>query len=161
AARIGHKLGAQVILDPAPARQIPDELLQLADVITPNETEAAILAGLPPTRLDPSQAGEIALKLRSRGAHTVIVKLGDQGCLLAGAERPQLFPAPQVSAVDSTAAGDVFNGAFAVAVSEGLDLPSACKFANGAAALSVRRRGAQASVPSRAELQEFARSLGS
>lgn len=161
AARIGHKVGAQVILDPAPARQIPDELLQLADVVTPNETEAAILAGLPPSRLDPNQAGEIALKLRSRGAHTVIVKLGDQGCLLVGADKPQLFAAPKVDAVDSTAAGDVFNGAFAVAVSEGLDLPSACQFANRAAALSVTRRGAQASAPSREELQEFTDSLGS
>jgi ribokinase len=161
AARIGHKLGAKVILDPAPARQIPDELLQLADVVTPNETEAAILAGLPPGRLEPDRASEIARKLRSRGANIVIVKLGDQGCLLVGDGAPRLFPAPRVDAVDSTAAGDVFNGAFAVGVSEGLDFPSACTFSNRAAALSVTRRGAQASVPSREELQQFAAPVGS
>jgi len=161
AARIGHRLGSKVILDPAPARPVPDELLQLADIITPNETEAAILAGLPPSRLDPNQAEEIALKLRGRGANTVIVKLGDQGCLLVGGGKSQLLPAPAVKAVDTTAAGDEFNGALAVAISEGLDLPSACQFANLAAALSVTRRGAQASAPSREELQEFRKSLGS
>jgi len=161
AARIGHRLGSKVILDPAPARPVPDELLQLADVVTPNETEAAILAGLPPSRLDPKQAEEVAFKLRARGANTVIVKLGDQGCLLVGSGKSQLLPAPTVNAVDSTAAGDVFNGALAVAVSEGLDLPSACQFANFAAALSVTRRGAQASAPSREELQEYTRSIGS
>ena len=161
AARMGRRLGSKVILDPAPARAVPDELLQLADIITPNETEAAILAGFPPSRLDPKQAEEIALKLRARGANTVIVKLGDQGCLLVAGGKSQLLPAPAVKAVDTTAAGDEFNGALAVAISEGLDLPSACRFANLAAALSVTRRGAQASAASREELQEFGKSIGS
>jgi ribokinase len=160
AARIGRRLGAMVILDPAPARPVPDELLQLAHVITPNETEAAILVGQAPGRLDPDQAAGIARKLKERGANSVIVKLGDQGCLLLDENNAQLLPAPKVKAVDSTAAGDVFNGALAVALSEGKDLAAACRFANLAAALSVTRRGAQASAPSREELREFTCSLG-
>jgi len=83
------------------------------------------------------------------------VKLGDQGCMLVNRENSQLLPAPAVKAVDTTAAGDVFNAGLAVALSEGLDLPSACCFANSAAALSVTKLGAQASAPTRAALNEF------
>ncbi len=155
AARAAHRAGARVVLDPAPARELPDELFELSDIITPNETEAALLAGLPPASLNPDQAVEIARKLQARHARTVIVKLGDQGCLLVNSEH-RLFPAPKVKAVDTTAAGDEFNAALAVALGEGLDLPSACKFANRAAALSVTRLGAQASAPTRAEVDVFA-----
>lgn len=155
AAKAARRAGASVILDPAPARAVPDELFALSDVITPNETEAAILAGLPPSTLAPAQALEIARKLQARQARTVIVKLGDQGCLLVDRNDSQLIPAPTVKAVDTTAAGDQFNAGLAVGLAEGLDLASACKFANAAAALSVTRLGAQASAPSRAELSEF------
>lgn len=155
AARTAARGGARVILDPAPARSLPDGLFALADIITPNETEAAILAGLPPASLNPNQALEIARKLQERGAKAVIIKLGEQGCLLVNLESSQLLPAPSVKAVDTTAAGDVFNAGLAVGLSEGLDLPSACKFANAAAALSVTKLGAQASAPTRAELNEF------
>jgi ribokinase len=155
AARAATRAGARVILDPAPARSVPDELFVLADIITPNETEAAILAGLPPASLNPDQALAIARKLGARGAKIVIVKLGEQGCLLVNPEGSQLVPAPAVKAVDTTAAGDVFNAGLAVGLSEGLDLPSACRFANAAAAFSVTKLGAQASAPTRAELNEF------
>lgn len=154
-ARIAHLVGARVILDPAPAQPLPEELIHLSDIITPNETEATILAGLPPGRLDPHQALTVAQKLRERQARTVIVKLGDHGCVLLGKDGSQVIPAPKVKAVDTTAAGDVFNGALAVALSEGLDFPSACQFANRAAALSVTRMGTQASAPTRAELDAF------
>ena len=154
AARLAQGAGARVILDPAPARELPEELFELCDIITPNETEAAILAGLPPAPLAPDQAVRIARELQRRKAKTVIVKLGEQGCVLAGDEF-ELFPAPAVTALDTTAAGDVFNAALAVALSEGLDLPSACRFANAAAALSVTRLGAQQASPSRAEVQAF------
>jgi ribokinase len=130
-------------------------LFELSDIITPNETEAAILADLKPSRLDPEQALAIAHKLRERKANTVIVKLGDQGCLLVSEGASQLVPAPRVKAVDTTAAGDEFNAALAVGLSEGLELASACQFANEAAALSVTRLGAQASAPSRAEVEAF------
>ncbi len=155
AAHAARRAGARVILDPAPARPLSDQLLSLVDVLTPNETEAAILAGLPPHRLDPVQAGEIGSQLRSRGAATVIVKLGEQGCVLVTAEEPRHIPAPDVQAVDTTAAGDVFNAGLAVALSEGADLAGACQFANRAAALSVTRRGAQPAAPSRAEVEHL------
>jgi ribokinase len=155
AARAAEHAGARVILDPAPARSVPDELFGLADIITPNETEAAILADLPPASLSPDQALVIARKLQARGARTVIVKVGEQGCLLVHPEGSQLLPAPAVKAVDTTAAGDVFNAGLAVGLSEGLDLPSACRFANAAAAISVTKLGAQTSAPTRAELNDF------
>ncbi|HEY6290878.1 MAG TPA: ribokinase [Terriglobia bacterium] len=156
AARAARRAGARVILDPAPARPLPEELLELSDIITPNETEAAILADLPPSRLDPDQALGIARKLQDRKAGTVVVKLGDQGCLLVTQDGSQLLPAPPVKAVDTTAAGDEFNAGLAVGLSEGLDLAAACRFANAAAALSVTRLGAQASAPTRSELDAFA-----
>ncbi len=156
AARGARRAGARVILDPAPAREIPDELLELSDVVTPNETEAAILAGLPPGGLNPDQALAIARKLQERKAKTVIVKLGEQGCLLADSRTSTLVPAPKVKAVDTTAAGDVFNAGLAVALSEGLDLAAACAFANRSASLSVTKLGTQAATPSRAEVDAFA-----
>jgi len=154
AARAGRRAGARVILDPAPAREVPTELFELCDIITPNETEAAILAGLPPASLNPDQAVEIARKLQARGARTVIVKLGEQGCMLVNGGS-QLLPAPAVKAVDTTAAGDVFNAGLAVGLGEGLDLAGACKFANRAAALSVTRLGTQIATPARAEVDAF------
>jgi ribokinase len=152
AAHAAHRAGAQVILDPAPAQPLPDELFSLVDVLTPNETEAAILAGLPPRRLDPLQAAEIARQLRRRGVRIVVVKLGDQGCVLVTEGEPRHIPAPKVQAVDTTAAGDVFNAGLAVGLSEGMDFSAACQFANRAAAVSVTRRGAQPAAPSRAEV---------
>jgi ribokinase len=157
AARVARRAGARVILDPAPAppQSLPEELLTLVDILTPNETEAAILAGLKPGRLDAAHAGEIAANLRARGAKTVIVKLGDQGCLLAQEGTTQMLPAPKVKAMDTTAAGDVFNAGLGVALAEGADLPEACRFANGCAALSVTRIGTQVATPSRAEVDAF------
>lgn len=156
AAKAARRAGARVILDPAPARTVPDELFALADIITPNETEAAILAGLAPGPLNPEQALEIARKLQARQARTVIVKLGEQGCLVVNQDS-QLIPVPKVKAVDTTAAGDEFNAGLAVGLSEGLDLLAACRFANAAAALSVTKLGAQASAATRAELDAFLR----
>lgn len=157
AARAARQAGAKVILDPAPApaAALPAELLANVDILTPNETEAAILAGDAPRRLNPEEAFAVARRLRAAGPPTVIVKLGDQGVALVTAEATQVLPAPKVTAVDTTAAGDVFNAALAVALTENADLPAACRFANRAAALSVTRRGAQAAAPSRGELDAF------
>lgn len=159
AARAARRAGARVILDPAPARSLPEELFELSDIITPNETEAAILADLEPGRLDPDQALTIARKLQNRRARIVIVKLGDQGCLLVEGGSSVLIPAPVVKAADTTAAGDEFNAGLAVGLSEGWDMAAACHFANMAAALSVTRLGAQASAPNRVELDAFAATL--
>ncbi len=157
AAQAARRAGATVILDPAPApgSPLPKELIKSVDILTPNETEAAILAGMPPGNLEPAQAVVIGSKLVNMGAKTAIMKLGSQGCVIVGNGSPVLIAAPKVKAVDTTAAGDVFNAGLSVALSEGLDLPAACRFANHAAALSVTRMGAQAAVPSRAEVNEF------
>jgi ribokinase len=156
AARAARRAGARVILDPAPAQTLPDELFRLVDVLTPNETEAAILAGLSPKRLDAHHAMAIAHSLQERGAPAVIVKLGEQGCVLAAQGAARHLPAPRVEAVDTTAAGDVFNAGLAVALSEGMDLASACRFASRAAAVSVTRMGTQVAAPTRDEVDSFA-----
>ena len=156
AARAARRSGARVILDPAPAQTLPDELFHLVDVLTPNETEATVLAGLPPGRVDPPHAMAIAHSLQERGAATVIVKLGEQGCVLADQGAARGLPAPRVEAVDTTAAGDVFNAGLAVALGEGMDLVQACQFASRAAAVSVTRMGTQVAAPTRNEVDALA-----
>jgi ribokinase len=156
AAEKARLAGVRVILDPAPApaEPLPSRLLKAIDIVTPNETEASILVGLPPSRLSPKQAVEVARKLQDAGANTVIVKLGDQGCVIADGESAILHPAPEVNAIDTVGAGDVFNAALAVGLSEGLSLSDAAEFANAAAAFSVTRLGhGESAIPSRAEIQ--------
>lgn len=156
AARAARRQGARVILDPAPAPQsIPAGLLRAVDIITPNEAEAARLVGSPARALNREEARDIARQLRGDGIGIVIIKLGEQGCLLAEGEDATLIPAPRVHAVDTTAAGDVFNAALAVAYCEGASSPDACRFAVHAAALSVTQLGAQRSMPDRVELGAF------
>jgi ribokinase len=150
AAQAARRQGAQVILDPAPAsHSLPPELLQHVDILTPNETEAAQLVGETPGVLTREAAQNIARRLQAMGVKTVIVKLGPQGCLLVNGETATVIAAPRVAAVDTTAAGDVFNAALAVACSEGASLIDGCRFAVRAAALSVTRLGAQQSMPDR------------
>jgi len=158
AAQKGRQAGARVILDPAPApaESLPAELLRSVDILTPNETEAAILAGLAPSRLTPKQAVDVARKLQDMGGRTVIVKLGDQGCVVVDDEGATLVPAPHVKAIDTVGAGDVYNGALAVGLSDGLSLRDAAMFANNAAAFSVTRIGHGINaVPTRKELGAF------
>jgi len=155
AATYAKARGARVILDPAPApdHALPENLLKAVDILTPNESEAAMLAGLAPRPLTGEEAGAIARTLQAKGTPTVIVKLGAQGCLLADGGTQQRIPAPKVKAVDTTAAGDVFNAALAVALSEGKNMLAACEFAVKAASVSVTRMGAQSSAPARTEIQ--------
>jgi len=153
--REASRVGATCILDPAPARVLPAEILQLVDIATPNETEACILAGVPPQRVNAEDAVGLAQRIRQLGARAVIVKLGDQGCVYCGPDGTLTAPPFPVRAVDSTAAGDTFNAALAVALAEGAPIDHALRFANAAAAISVTRPGAQTSAPTRAEVESL------
>jgi ribokinase len=155
AMRLARQEGLRTILDPAPAQPLTDALMALVDILTPNEAEALGLLGQPVRRVELHEAAGIAEELRARGPGTVILKLGDQGCF---ADRH--YPGFQVEAVDTTAAGDTFNAGLAVGLAEGRDLPEAIRFANAAAAISVTRLGAQASAPSRAEVEAFLTARG-
>jgi ribokinase len=158
AAQAARAAGLEVILDPAPAPEhLPAQLLQLVDVLTPNETEASLLAGRKPGDISVDEARAIAGELQSRGVRHVIIKLGAKGCLLLEGTTATHVQAPLVKAVDTTGAGDIFNAAYAVACSEGASRLDACQFAVHAAALSVTRMGCQASVPTRAELDAYLR----
>jgi len=137
--------GVKVILNPAPATHLPDQLLKNVDIITPNETEAEILTGIP--IIDEVSATLAAEKLKGKGIKTVIITMGAQGALLLNDECCKIIPSISVKAVDTTAAGDVFNGALAVALSENNSISDAISFACKAAAISVTRLGAQASAP--------------
>ena len=150
-----RKAGAVTILDPAPARPLPAEMLAAVDVLTPNESEACILLGRAPARVGFAEAREIAAALRAIGPRAVIVKLGDQGCLYAGADGEVVAEGFRVKAVDTTAAGDTFNAAFGVALAEKMPVAAALRFANAAAAISVTRAGAQSSAPARDEVEAF------
>ena len=153
AADIAVKAGVRVILNPAPARGLPDRLLRRVSVLTPNETEAALLTGIEVA--DRSSAAKAAAKLRARGVGAVVITLGRRGAFVSEENGEGLVPGFKVKAVDTTAAGDVFNGALAVALGEGRALPDAVRFANAAAALSVTKLGAQPSAPRRREIDRF------
>jgi ribokinase len=156
AAQHGRRLRAQVILDPAPAPGgLSLTLLSQVDILTPNESEASQLLGSPPHPLNLEEARAISRRLLRMGVRSVIIKLGIQGCLVAEDKMTAEIPAPKVNVVDTTGAGDVFNAALAVSLSEGASLTEASRFAVRAASLSVTRLGAQKSVPSRAEVNLF------
>jgi ribokinase len=140
-----------LMLDPAPAVQLPESLLARTTWLTPNETEAQILLGR--SSMEPAEAAQ---KLLATGVRNVALKLGSQGVFLAGADcAPQLIPSFPVRVVDTTAAGDCFNGAFAVALTAGKPPASAARYAAAAAAISVTRAGAQPSLPTAAEVETF------
>jgi ribokinase len=152
ALKLARAEGARTILDPAPAVPLAPELLASVDILTPNETEASILLGLPPGRVSRSDAAALAHSLRERGPKAVLLKLGDQGCFYCDGEVELFSPAFKVAVRDTTAAGDTFNAALAVALAEDRGVEEALRFANAAAAISVTRMGAQASVPTRSEV---------
>ena len=158
AARIAAAKRVPVILNPAPAQPLDDALLALVTVLTPNESEAELLTGVPVA--DVAAAARAAEVLRSRGVAQVIITLGARGAWVASAAFQGLVPAFPVQPVDTTAAGDVFNGALAVAMSEQRPLEQAVRFACAAAALSVQKLGAQPSAPPRAEIERLLASGG-
>ena len=141
------------ILNPAPACTLSDELLSKISIITPNEKEAAMLTGIAINDIE--SAKNAAKKLSGKGIKTVIITLGSEGALLYQDNEFNLVPSYKVNAVDTTAAGDVFNGALAVTLSENKSVEEAVKHANIAAAISVTRLGAQASAPTKKEVEDF------
>jgi ribokinase len=150
AARAAHTRGVTVILDPAPALPLPDELYALADIITPNEHEATTLTGI--AVHDDQGAIAAARALIARGARRVALKLGARGALTADTEGEQFWSSFTVTPVDTVAAGDAFNGGLAVALSEGRSFDEAIRWGLAAGALSVTRHGAQPSMPERNEV---------
>ena len=145
AAKIAHQNQTSVILNPAPARELPDELLTLVDIITPNETEAEKLTGVRVESDD--DAAKAAKVLHDKGIGTVIITLGSRGVWASSEGEGRRVPGFKVQAVDTIAAGDTFNGALVTALLEGSELAQAIRFAHAAAAIAVTRKGAQPSVP--------------
>lgn len=152
-ADIAWQKGKKVILNPAPAHPLPVDLLRHLYLITPNETEAEMITGVKIT--DESSAAEAARALSGMGVQHVIITLGSKGALIYSNGKAEMVPALKVEAVDTTAAGDVFNGALTVALSEGRSLKEAARFACKASAISVTRVGAQSSAPYRNEVDIF------
>ncbi|ELY2671229.1 ribokinase [Cronobacter sakazakii] len=158
AARIAHENQTTVILNPAPARALSDELLALVDIITPNETEAEKLTGV--KVVDDDSAAQAAAVLHQKGIETVIITLGSRGVWLSVNGEGQRVPGFRVKAVDTIAAGDTFNGALMTALLEGTPMLEAIRFAHAAAAIAVTRPGAQPSVPWRDEIDAFLQAQG-
>ncbi|PXF29009.1 ribokinase [Pokkaliibacter plantistimulans] len=157
AARTAREAGVRVVLNPAPARSLPAELLSQVDMITPNETEAEVLTGI--AVRDQASAAEAAASLHALGISTVVITLGSQGAYIsqrsdAGTDGA-VITGFKVQAVDTTAAGDTFNAGLLVALLEGKSMQEAVPFAHAAAAISVTRLGAQTSIPRRAEVDSF------
>jgi ribokinase len=153
AAQVAEQQGARVVLDPAPAQPLPASLLAAVSLLTPNESEVARLSGLAVS--DETALRRAAGALHEGGVADVLITLGARGVFVSAGGLSQLVPAFAVEPVDTTAAGDVFNGTLAVALAEAQPWADAVRFASAAAALSVTRPGAQASAPRRPEIQAF------
>ncbi|UBM59786.1 ribokinase [Marinilongibacter aquaticus] len=152
-ADIAHRHKVKLILNPAPAQKLGAELLKKIWLITPNETEASLLTGVALTEQNWEE--KAAAVLQHMGVENVIITLGEKGSILFGRKETKRFEALQVAAVDSTAAGDVFNGTLAAALTQNLSLNEAIAFASVAAALSVTKKGAQPSIPTLSEIENF------
>lgn len=151
ALRLGREYGLTTILNPAPAASLPSDLLRLVDILTPNESEAQTLTGL----ADPAEAARI---LTDRGAGTVVVTCGPDGAFLTLGNDVTHIPGFLVETIDSTGAGDAFNGALACAVAEGVPIKNAIERANAAGALATTGRGAQESMPTKDDIEQLCRS---
>ncbi len=150
AAHVARRHGAVVVLDPAPAQPLPAELYPLVDVLTPNQSEAGALVGM--DVYDENGAAEAARRLLRQGVSRVVIKLGERGAYWADGESSGHLPAFRVSAVDTVAAGDAFNGALAVALASGQPWLEALRWAGAAGALATTKRGAQEAMPTRDEV---------
>jgi ribokinase len=153
AAGKAEKLGKKIVLNPAPAQALPEDLFPKLFLFTPNETEAGFYTGVHVTDMD--TARKAAAVLLKKGVANVVITMGSKGAYFTNASEELLIPAPVVNAVDTTAAGDVFNGALCVGLAESMTWKEALNWACKAAAFSVTRMGAQSSAPTREELDRF------
>ena len=151
--RRAHSYGKKVLLNPAPAAKLDERVVAMVDYLTPNETELSVITGMPTESDDNVKLA--AEKLLKSGTKAVIATLGSRGALVATKEEVRVIPGYKVKAVDTTAAGDSFNGALAVALTEGKSLDDAVRFANAMGALTVQRRGAIPSLHTRSEVEKF------
>jgi len=150
---IAYAAGAKVILNPAPAHEVAATLLEKLYAITPNETEAQALTGI--TVVDEKTAAQAAQKFLDAGVQNVVITMGSMGAFATDGVRKELVPRLQVNAVDTTGAGDAFNGGFVTALSEGKDLFDALRFGNATGALSVTKPGAAPAMPYRTEIDSL------
>lgn len=152
------KYGKKVILNPAPVpdpREIPDEIWGKIDYLTPNETELLKLSGRFGSSFETIKAGSESLL--EKGVKNILVTMGNRGAFFLNRKQEIFCPARRVNAVDTTAAGDCFNGAFVVGLAEGMSIPEAVNFANTASSVAVTRKGAQCSIPKRSEVEDLIR----
>ncbi len=154
----GRAQGAVTILNPAPVRPLPDSVLQLVDILTPNQTEASVLAGRSPGKSIESE--EVARELISRGVKQIVMTLGEKGALIVTASSSRHIPALKMEAVDTTGAGDAFNAGLAVALSSGANLEHAVQFAVVTGGLAVTKEGVIPSLPRRDEVLRCYRQNG-
>ncbi len=157
AAQVAKHQGIKVVLNPAPAQQLPAELLSLTDILIPNETEAAMLSGCDVGTDDGIR--QAAARLCQSGAKTVIMTRGSRGASLITGNEIVHFPAVPIDPVDTTAAGDAFVGSFAVALAEGRSISEAVRYGNAAGALSSTKSGAQPSMPGREDLNKMLQTM--
>lgn len=151
AAKLAHEKGIKVVLNPAPAAFLSNELLKCLYAVIPNKTEAEMLSGIKVSDLETAkQAADI---IAAKGVNKVVITLGSKGALIKDGDVYSFIPADKVEAVDTTAAGDTFCGAFCVGISEGLSIEDAVRMATKAAGITVTREGAQAAIPYRKEIQ--------
>lgn len=156
AMRLARSCGNIIVLNPAPARDIPEEMFRLADYITPNETETEFYTGIYREAMDLAQWRTLAAqKLHQRGAKRVIITMGGHGAYYSGPEGSFMMPAFSVDAVDSTAAGDAFNGGLTLRLAAGDDLWSAMRYASACGAITTSKRGSMPSLPTADEVDTF------
>lgn len=148
--RIAHESGVKIVLNPAPCQEVPDELLAMADMITPNESEAEGLTGICVNSEE--SAARAAELLHQKGIKHVVITLGGRGVFVSSGGEQQLIPAFHVDAVDTTGAGDAFNGGLVAGLAEGMDIWQAARFASAVAGISVTRYGTSQAMPTREEV---------
>ena len=152
---IAHRAGVKIVLNPAPACEVPEEILKKIDVVTPNETEAQVLTGVEVKNLqDAERAAKVFL---DKGVKNVVITMGALGSFGTDGKKSELLPRLKVNAVDTTGAGDAFNGGFVMALSEGKDLFEALRYGNATGALSVTKQGTAPAMPTRAEIDAMVR----